>query len=66
MRDISDDEQQSCRHKCWLPHGLRRRRARALSPLLIDVPHRRRRGFAPYPGGARKALNGLLRQDYRF
>jgi len=58
MRDIADDEQQSYRHKCWLPFGLRRRRARPLSPLLTDVPHRRRRGFASCPGGARNATQG--------
>jgi len=58
MRDISDDEQQSYRHKCWLSFGLRRRRAMALSPLLSDIPHRRRRGFAPWPGGGRNAAQG--------
>ena len=58
MRDISDDEQQSYRHKSCLPFGLRRRRARTLSPLLPDVPHRRRRAFASWPGAARNAAQG--------
>jgi len=43
---ISDDEQQSYRAKSWLPKGLRRRRAIALSQLLSDVPHRLRRCVA--------------------
>jgi hypothetical protein len=43
MRAISDDEQRSYRAKSWLPNGLRRRRAIALSQLLSDVRHRLRR-----------------------
>ena len=40
MPAIFDDEQRSYRAKSWLPFGLRRRRAMALSQLLSDVRHR--------------------------
>jgi hypothetical protein len=43
MPVISDDEQRSDRAKSWLPKGLRRQRAMAMSPLLPDVRHRLRR-----------------------
>ena len=58
MRVISDDEQRSYGRKSCRLFGLRRRRARTLSPLLTDVPHRRRRGFASRPSGARNAAQG--------
>jgi hypothetical protein len=47
MPVISGDEQRSDRANSWLPSGLRRRRAMALSPLLFDVRHRLRRRSSP-------------------
>ena len=65
MPAISDDEQRSYRAKSWLPKGLRRRRAMALSQLLSDVRHRLRRCSSPLlrrrsQRGPRDFCHGLL------